>query len=47
MLPGPNCCLSPAIVNIFLDHEPQSTATKNMIHLSQSKWSYFPVLNTM
>ncbi|RYR00134.1 hypothetical protein Ahy_B07g088218 isoform A [Arachis hypogaea] len=32
---GPNCCLSPSIVNIFLDHEPQSTATKNMIHLSQ------------
>ncbi|KAF7831729.1 triacylglycerol lipase 2-like [Senna tora] len=33
---GPNCCLNPSIVNIFLDHEPQSTATKNMIHLSQT-----------
>ncbi|XP_027940052.1 triacylglycerol lipase 2-like isoform X2 [Vigna unguiculata] len=32
---GPNCCLNPSIVNVFLDHEPQSTATKNMIHLSQ------------
>ncbi|XP_057441706.1 triacylglycerol lipase 2-like isoform X1 [Lotus japonicus] len=32
---GPNCCVSPSIVNNFLDHEPQSTATKNMIHLSQ------------
>ncbi|XP_028218105.1 triacylglycerol lipase 2-like isoform X2 [Glycine soja] len=32
---GQNCCLNPSIVNVFLDHEPQSTATKNMIHLSQ------------
>lgn len=33
---GENCCLSTAIVNTFLEHEPQSTATKNMIHLAQS-----------
>ncbi|KDP30819.1 hypothetical protein JCGZ_13762 [Jatropha curcas] len=32
---GQNCCLNSTIVDIFLDHEPQSTATKNMIHLSQ------------
>ncbi|KAJ7960318.1 Lipase [Quillaja saponaria] len=32
---GKNCCLDPSIVNVFLEHEPQSTATKNMIHLSQ------------
>ncbi|KAI9082302.1 hypothetical protein K1719_035725 [Acacia pycnantha] len=32
---GPNCCVNPSIVNIFLEHEPQSTATKNTIHLSQ------------
>ncbi|KAI4308409.1 hypothetical protein L6164_031488 [Bauhinia variegata] len=32
---GQNCCLSPSIISTFLNHEPQSTATKNMIHLSQ------------
>ncbi|XP_028757987.1 triacylglycerol lipase 2-like isoform X2 [Neltuma alba] len=32
---GPNCCVNRSIVNIFLEHEPQSTATKNTIHLSQ------------
>nr|XP_027187780.1 triacylglycerol lipase 2-like isoform X2 [Cicer arietinum] len=32
---GPNCCVNPSIISTFLDHEPQSTATKNMIHLSQ------------
>ncbi|XP_055959560.1 triacylglycerol lipase 2-like [Mercurialis annua] len=32
---GRNCCLNSSIVDIFLDHEPQSTATKNMIHISQ------------
>ena len=34
---GPNCCLNSSRTNEFLDHEPQSTATKNMIHLAQSK----------
>ncbi|XP_062152938.1 triacylglycerol lipase 2-like isoform X1 [Alnus glutinosa] len=32
---GQNCCLNSSIVDVFLDHEPQSTATKNMIHLAQ------------
>lgn len=32
---GENCCLSSSIVDVFLDHEPQSTSTKNMIHLAQ------------
>ncbi|PNT04968.3 hypothetical protein POPTR_014G159900v4 [Populus trichocarpa] len=32
---GPNCCLNSSRTNEFLDHEPQSTATKNMIHLAQ------------
>ncbi|KAA0054492.1 triacylglycerol lipase 2-like [Cucumis melo var. makuwa] len=30
-----NCCLNPSVSQIFLTHEPQPTATKNMIHLSQ------------
>ncbi|KAJ4730122.1 Lipase [Melia azedarach] len=32
---GQNCCLNSSIVDIFLEHEPQPTATKNMIHLAQ------------
>ncbi|KAK8505936.1 hypothetical protein V6N11_060028 [Hibiscus sabdariffa] len=32
---GQNCCLNSSIVNIFLDHEPQPSATKNMVHLAQ------------
>ncbi|XP_022758991.1 triacylglycerol lipase 2-like [Durio zibethinus] len=32
---GQNCCLNSSIVDIFLDHEPQPSATKNMIHLAQ------------
>ncbi|XP_030929953.1 triacylglycerol lipase 2-like isoform X1 [Quercus lobata] len=32
---GQNCCLKSSIVDVFLDHEPQSTSTKNMIHLAQ------------
>ncbi|KAM4103560.1 hypothetical protein ACJW30_06G088000 [Castanea mollissima] len=32
---GHNCCLNSSIVDVFLDHEPQSTATKSMIHLAQ------------
>lgn len=47
MLSGPNCCVNPSIISTFLDHEPQSTATKNMIHLSQSNCSYFPNSNIM
>ncbi|CAB4304584.1 unnamed protein product [Prunus armeniaca] len=32
---GKNCCLNSSIVDVFLDHEPQSTSTKNMVHISQ------------
>ncbi|KAI3457627.1 hypothetical protein Pfo_014290 [Paulownia fortunei] len=32
---GQNCCLNSSIVSVFLQHEPQSTSTKNMIHLAQ------------
>ncbi|KAL2938772.1 Triacylglycerol lipase 2 [Bienertia sinuspersici] len=32
---GVNCCLSTSTVTTFLQHEPQPTATKNMIHFSQ------------
>ncbi|KAG1364005.1 putative triacylglycerol lipase 2 [Cocos nucifera] len=32
---GKNCCLNSSSVEVFLDHEPQSTATKNMVHLAQ------------
>ncbi|KAK7327224.1 hypothetical protein VNO80_31589 [Phaseolus coccineus] len=34
-LTGPNCCLNSTKLNSFLDHGLQSTATKNLIHLSQ------------
>ncbi|XXG44754.1 hypothetical protein AAC387_Pa02g0022 [Persea americana] len=32
---GKNCCLNSSTVELFLDHEPQSTATRNMIHMAQ------------
>ncbi|KAK4492823.1 hypothetical protein RD792_000148 [Penstemon davidsonii] len=32
---GQNCCLNSTIVSVFLQHEPQSTSTKNMIHFAQ------------
>uniref|UniRef100_I1PJU5 Partial AB-hydrolase lipase domain-containing protein n=1 Tax=Oryza glaberrima TaxID=4538 RepID=I1PJU5_ORYGL len=32
---GDNCCLDNSSVQVFLAHEPQATATKNMIHLAQ------------
>ncbi|XP_019701510.1 triacylglycerol lipase 2-like [Elaeis guineensis] len=32
---GENCCLDTSSIEIFLRHEPQPTATKNIIHLSQ------------
>ncbi|XP_059664103.1 triacylglycerol lipase 2-like [Cornus florida] len=34
-LTGQNCCLNSSRTDVFLDHEPQSTATKNMVHLAQ------------
>ncbi|KAI8541332.1 hypothetical protein RHMOL_Rhmol08G0052800 [Rhododendron molle] len=33
---GKNCCLNSSTVELFLKNEPQSTATKNMIHLAQT-----------
>ncbi|XP_058070825.1 triacylglycerol lipase 2-like [Magnolia sinica] len=32
---GPNCCLNSSTAELFLDHQPQPTATKNLIHISQ------------
>ncbi|RVX08632.1 Triacylglycerol lipase 2 [Vitis vinifera] len=32
---GQNCCLNSSNSDVFLEHEPQSTATKNMIHIAQ------------
>lgn len=34
---GKNCCLNSSTVDLFLMNEPQSTSTKNMVHLAQSK----------
>ncbi|MCD9641602.1 hypothetical protein HAX54_027900 [Datura stramonium] len=36
-LTGKNCCLNASTVDHFLKNEPQSTSTKNLVHLSQSK----------
>ncbi|KAG4120699.1 hypothetical protein ERO13_D11G159350v2 [Gossypium hirsutum] len=36
-LTGPNCCINSSRAGELLKHEPQPTATKNIIHLSQSK----------
>ncbi|XP_062010324.1 triacylglycerol lipase 2-like [Rosa rugosa] len=35
VLTGKNCCLNASTVDLFLDHQPQSTSTKNLVHLSQ------------
>ncbi|PKI64185.1 hypothetical protein CRG98_015372 [Punica granatum] len=35
IMTGPNCCINSSTMNVFLEHEPQATATKNMIHLAQ------------
>ncbi|XP_030930877.1 triacylglycerol lipase 2-like [Quercus lobata] len=32
---GPNCCIKPSTYDVFLEHAPQSTSTKNVVHLSQ------------
>ncbi|KAK7306901.1 hypothetical protein VNO77_44862 [Canavalia gladiata] len=32
---GPNCCVNSSKIDVYLDHGPQPTATKNLIHLSQ------------
>ncbi|KAK6912993.1 AB-hydrolase lipase domain [Dillenia turbinata] len=43
-LTGKNCCLNGSTVENFLKSEPQSTSTKNMVHLAQngmvSKFDY-------
>ncbi|KAK4417888.1 Triacylglycerol lipase 2 [Sesamum alatum] len=33
---GNNCCLNASTVETFLKNEPQSTATKNLVHFAQS-----------
>ncbi|XP_051117268.1 triacylglycerol lipase 2-like [Andrographis paniculata] len=35
-LTGKNCCLNSSTVELFLKNEPQSTATKNLVHLAQT-----------
>ncbi|XP_022895061.1 triacylglycerol lipase 2-like isoform X3 [Olea europaea var. sylvestris] len=35
-LTGKNCCLNNSTVELFLRNEPQSTATKNLVHLAQT-----------
>ncbi|KAJ7974784.1 Lipase [Quillaja saponaria] len=35
-LTGKNCCLNASTVDLFLRNEPQSTSTKNMVHLAQT-----------
>ncbi|KAM7512576.1 hypothetical protein LguiB_011451 [Lonicera macranthoides] len=35
-LTGKNCCLNVSTVDLFLKNEPQSTATKNLVHLAQT-----------
>lgn len=36
VITGKNCCLNASTIDLFLANEPQSTSTKNMIHLSQT-----------
>ncbi|KAJ0111551.1 hypothetical protein Patl1_01924 [Pistacia atlantica] len=36
---GRNCCLNSSSAGAFLHHKLQSTSTKNMIHMAQSKVS--------
>ncbi|XP_008802257.2 triacylglycerol lipase 2 [Phoenix dactylifera] len=33
---GNNCCLNASTVELFLEYEPQSTATRTMVHLAQT-----------
>ncbi|KAL6135176.1 hypothetical protein ACLB2K_067404 [Fragaria x ananassa] len=35
LLQGPNCCITPTSSNLLFQHIPQSTSTKNMVHMSQ------------
>ncbi|XP_022750479.1 triacylglycerol lipase 2-like [Durio zibethinus] len=36
VITGKNCCLNSSTVDLFIKNEPQSTATKNMVHLAQT-----------
>ncbi|XP_030530939.1 triacylglycerol lipase 2 [Rhodamnia argentea] len=52
-LTGKNCCLNVSTIDLFLENEPQSTSTKNMVHLAQTvrdgmlaKYNY-GILNVM
>ncbi|XP_078447477.1 myzus persicae-induced lipase 1 isoform X2 [Wolffia australiana] len=33
---GKNCCLNESTIELYLQYEPQSTSTRNMVHLAQS-----------
>ncbi|KAL3644044.1 hypothetical protein CASFOL_011976 [Castilleja foliolosa] len=51
-LTGRNCCLNSSTVEIFLKNEPQSTSTKNLVHMAQtvrkgvlSKYDYGAIFN--
>ncbi|XP_022154145.1 triacylglycerol lipase 2 [Momordica charantia] len=51
-LTGHNCCLNSSTVGLFLMNEPQSTSTKNMVHLAQiarhgvlAKYNYGKIFN--
>ncbi|XP_031498400.1 triacylglycerol lipase 2-like [Nymphaea colorata] len=35
VITGNNCCINPSILDLFLKYEPQSTSTKNIMHLAQ------------
>ncbi|KAK4483219.1 hypothetical protein RD792_010401, partial [Penstemon davidsonii] len=35
-LTGKNCCLNASTVEVFLKNEPQSTSTKNLVHMAQT-----------
>lgn len=38
---GPNCCLNSSAFDAYLDHGLPPTATKNLIHLCQSKYTNY------
>ncbi|CAJ2668468.1 unnamed protein product [Trifolium pratense] len=55
LITGPNCCINSSRIDFYLSHEPQKTATKNLIHFSQmirtgkiAKYDYVnPLLNVL
>ncbi|KAL9995323.1 putative triacylglycerol lipase [Helianthus debilis subsp. tardiflorus] len=44
---GPNCCVNSSMTGKFLEHEPHSTSTKNMIHLAQSNFTFYSINNNI